>query len=47
MGQSGHVWSSHYADSLERWNKVEYIPMRFTPAAVAKSAAATLTLQPK
>ena len=30
MGQSGHVWSDRYANLLDTWNKVEYLPMRFT-----------------
>jgi penicillin amidase len=47
MGQSGHVWSDRYADLLDRWNNVEYIPMRFTRLAVDEAAAATLVLKPR
>jgi penicillin amidase len=47
MGQSGHVWSERYADLLDRWNNVEYIPMRFTRLAVDEAAAATLVLKPR
>ena len=47
MGQSGYVWSKHYADLLDRWSKVEYVPMRFTAAAVDAAVSARLTLEPK
>ena len=39
MGQSGHVWSDHYADLLDKWNRVEYLPMRFTRLAVDEALA--------
>jgi penicillin G amidase len=47
MGQSGHVWSDHYADMLEAWNTVEYVPMRFSRAAVDDAARAKLVLEPQ
>ncbi len=47
MGQSGYVWSRHYADLLDRWSRVEYVPMRFTTPAVDSALSATLTLVPK
>jgi penicillin amidase len=47
MGQSGHVWSDRYADLLDRWNNVEYIPMRFSRLAVDEAAASTLVLKPR
>ena len=47
MGQSGHVWSERYADLLERWNRVEYLPMRFSRLAVDEAAKATLVLEPR
>jgi penicillin amidase len=47
MGQSGHVWSDHYADLLDRWNKVEYLPMRFTRAAVDAATSERLVLEPR
>jgi penicillin amidase len=47
MGQSGHIWSDRYANLLERWNRVEYIPMRFTRLAVDEAAKATLVLEPR
>ncbi len=47
MGQSGHVWSDRYADLLEKWDKVEYLPMRFTKDAVDAALAERLVLEPK
>jgi len=47
MGQSGHIWSDRYANLLDKWTKVEYIPMRFTRLAVDEAAGATLVLEPK
>ena len=45
MGQSGHIWSDRYANLLDAWTKAEYVPMRFTRAAVDEAARATLTLE--
>jgi penicillin G amidase len=47
MGQSGHVWSEHYADLLDKWNKVEYLPMRFTRGAVDAALSSRLVLEPR
>jgi penicillin amidase len=47
MGQSGHVWSDRYANLLDTWNRVEYIPMRLSRSAVDGAAAATLVLEPR
>lgn len=47
MGQSGHVWSEHYSDLLEKWNKVEYLPMRFTRGAVDAAMSERLVLEPR
>jgi penicillin amidase len=47
MGQSGHVWSDRYANLLDRWNRAEYLPMRFTRLAVDDAAKATLVLEPR
>jgi len=47
MGQSGHVWSDRYANLLDTWNRVEYIPMRFTRLAVDDAAKAKLVLEPR
>ncbi|HSP91933.1 MAG TPA: penicillin acylase family protein, partial [Vicinamibacterales bacterium] len=46
-GQSGHVWSDRYANLLDRWNRVEYLPMRFSRLAVDDAAKATLVLEPR
>lgn len=29
MGQSGHLFSPHYADLLALWWRGDYLPMRF------------------
>ena len=47
MGQSGHIWSDGYANLLDRWNRVEYLPMRFSRLAVDDAAKATLVLEPR
>jgi len=47
MGQSGHVWSKRYANLLDTWSRVEYIPMRFTRLAVDEAASQTLVLEPR
>jgi penicillin amidase len=47
MGQSGHVWSPHYADLLDKWNKTEYLPMRFSRSAVDEATAERLVLEPR
>jgi len=46
VGQSGHVWSPQYDDLLEKWGKVEYLPMRFTREAVDAAQAHRLVLEP-
>jgi penicillin amidase len=45
-GQSGQALSGEYANLIERWQRVEYLPMRFGQAAVDAAAAGTLTLTP-
>ncbi|MEI6667054.1 MAG: penicillin acylase family protein [Acidobacteriota bacterium] len=47
MGQSGHVWSGHYADLLEKWNRTEYLPMRFSRSAVDDAAGDRLVFEPR
>jgi penicillin amidase len=47
MGQSGHVWSPHYANLLDAWTKVEYLPMRFSRTAVDDAMRARLVLEPR
>jgi penicillin amidase len=45
-GQSGDVFSPHYADMVEPWQQVDYIPLRFDRADVEGAAQETLLLQP-
>ena len=47
MGQSGHVWSEQYASMLDAWAKVEYVPMRFSRAAVDDATRSKLVLEPR
>ena len=46
VGQSGQPASPQYDDMLDRWQRVAYIPMRFTRAAVDRATATRLVLQP-
>jgi penicillin amidase len=46
LGQSGSPLSPHYSDLLERWQRVEYLPMDFSPQAVDAAAREKLTLEP-
>jgi penicillin G amidase len=45
-GQSGQVLSGHYADLIERWQRVAYMPMRYDKEAINAAAAARLVLEP-
>jgi penicillin amidase len=45
-GQSGHVYSSHYQDMIERWALGRYLPMRWERASVEPGAEGTLRLLP-
>lgn len=45
-GQSGHVLSPLYRNFVERWERVEYLPMRTERNAVEQGALGTLTLAP-
>ncbi|KPL81595.1 hypothetical protein SE18_22005 [Herpetosiphon geysericola] len=45
-GQAGHFLSPHYDDLLERWQKVEYIPMLYGRSAVNTGEVEMLQLQP-
>jgi len=45
-GQSGDVFSPHYADMVEPWQNVQYIPLRFDRADIEVAAQDTLILQP-
>jgi penicillin amidase len=46
VGQSGFVLSSHYSDLIARWQRVEYLPMRYDKAAVDAATEDRLVLQP-
>ena len=45
-GQSGNIFSAHYRDFLDRWVKVEYLPM-FTARNRVENALGTLILTPE
>jgi len=45
-GQSGQAIDARYDNLLARWQRVEYLPMRFGAGAVDGAAASTLTLTP-
>ena len=46
LGQSGLLFSRHYDDLHERWRAVDYLPMRFSRAAVDAAVRARLRLEP-
>lgn len=46
VGQSGYVLSSNYSDLLDRWVRVEYLPMRFAQDTINAAQSGRLTLQP-
>ena len=46
VGQSGQIASGSYSSLLERWQRVEYLPMRFTEEAIGQGQRGTLTLTP-
>ena len=45
-GQSGHPYSGHYDDMIDRWRNVEYHPMLWTQDQVEAAAVNRLTLHP-
>ncbi len=45
-GSGGNPFDRHYGDMIVDWLHGESVPLPFTPAAVERSAAATLTLVP-
>jgi penicillin amidase len=47
LGQSGQLIGGHYDDFLEKWLKVEHVPMRFSTAAVDSAVKGRLTIAPK
>jgi penicillin G amidase len=46
VGQSGQVLSGDYANLLDRWQRVEYLPMRYDRATVERATAGRLVLEP-
>jgi penicillin amidase len=46
VGQSGQLLSGDYSSLLERWRRVEYLPMRYDKDAINAAAAARLVLEP-
>jgi len=46
-GQSGHPLSPLYRNFVQRWARVEYVPMRTQRKAVEQGALGTLTLVPR
>lgn len=45
-GQSGQILSGSYDNFITRWQRVEYLPMRFSQTAIDTATAGTLTLSP-
>jgi penicillin amidase len=46
LGQSGQLLSGDYSSLLERWQRVEYLPMRYDKDAINAAATARLVLEP-
>jgi penicillin amidase len=47
VGQSGQLLGGHYDDLLDKWRRVETLPMRFSRAAVDGAVKTRLTIVPK
>jgi penicillin G amidase len=47
IGQSGQLLSPHYSDLLARWQRVEYLPMRFEQATIDWAIEGQLVLEPQ
>lgn len=45
-GQSGHAYSAHYQDMIERWAQGEYLPMRWDRESVELGAEGKIVLIP-
>jgi penicillin amidase len=45
-GQSGHPGSPHYDDQAENWATGHYVPLLFTPPAVAAATLQRIVLEP-
>ncbi|MDQ3252360.1 MAG: penicillin acylase family protein [Acidobacteriota bacterium] len=46
-GQSGNPYSRHYDDLLKRWQRVEYLPMRYGGQTTDDAAHEQLVLEPQ
>ncbi|GAB49353.1 penicillin acylase family protein [Mobilicoccus pelagius] len=46
-GQSGDPFDKHYRDLAEPWSEGRYVPMLYSPAAIAKHTEERIVLQPK
>ena len=46
LGQSGYVLSGNYSNLLDRWQRVEYLPMRYDTNAINGAAGGRLVLEP-
>jgi penicillin G amidase len=47
VGQSGQLLGGHYDDLLDKWRKVEHVPMRFSSAVVDRSVKTRLAITPR
>jgi len=47
VGQSGQVLSHNYSNLIERWQRVEYVPMRFEQPTIDQAARGRLVLKPQ
>ncbi len=45
-GQSGQLLSGDYSNLIDRWRRVEYLPMRYDTEAINAAASGRLTLEP-
>ncbi len=46
-GQSGQLLDRHYGDLIARWQRLDYLPMRYDTEAINAAAAARLVLDPE
>jgi penicillin amidase len=46
VGQSGQVLSGDYSNLIDRWQRVQYLPMRYDKQAINAAAAGRLVLEP-
>jgi len=46
VGQSGQVVSGDYSNLIERWVKIEYLPMRYAKETIDEASVVRLVLEP-